>query len=1040
MAACVAVVLLACCFTVALTSIVTKENSSWDIRMKQAKPAQPDAYLCASYKVEEDEAYIVKFEAVANASTAHHILMYGCEYGPASNQNIWGCPPICAGGPQQIMFAWAKNAPPTQLPEGVGLRIANEKPDDSGLRLHLKKERQPYVAGIFLLMSYNFAVPPNNPKYHVDISCEYNRQYSMFPFAYRTHAHGLGSVITGYQYNGSYHLIGKGNPQWRFIQQMRALKSNRVISWCVTELPSLLPQFRVDLGDAARCTYNSTGRFRTTDVGATGNDEMCNFYIMFYTDAAEERPSSSCGGNKYRSLIANLPPGNDVTLPPNPALDEVAHGHHHHHGSMTGSTEPSGTAPSGESHDTAHEHPSPAQGDSNRSNKQSQVNLLDSWRDSSKTYGMLKATPLLQQQSQAASDSDGFSDDGIEGVGNSQERLGFGEMLNNPADAEYRGEQLPDLSLTEEWLDSLGPMTFQKRLGSEYYDDYAANDEREHGTFPEPDPGLSRNRNKAFEAMNQEMKNFQHIKPHAEPGSGSNLGWQHHQKTSSRKKIGDLAASQPQKGGSFEPLPGKLEFQSQWPKGAVQVGQVGGVATDKNGNVYVFHRGHRVWDQQSFDIYDNFQFPNDPIMNDTVFIFSRDGRLLRQFGRGMFFMPHGIEVDNKGNIWLTDVALHQVFRFPPNSTEPDLTLGERFVHKLDASHFCKPSDIAVLSTGDFYVTDGYCHSRVLKFSKDGNLVGQWGKQNIFRTRGMPPAGTFDIPHSVTVAEDLGRVFVADRENGRIQTFDMDGNFQDQIQHPEFGPRLFAIEYCPRHGGLLFAVNGPAFGRPTVQPQGFTLDARTGHMLEQWSIPQGLHNPHDVAVDVAGHSVYVGELNPAAVWKFARPSPTDSVPATPAPAAAQTSTKTPAVATQAADKKNNIPSGDSKDGGSKPEGSSNASTDTSTKDDIAKSLNNELKKEQEEEELSDFTPSIIIGVLLVIPVVLLLVITLVMRVHHKGWTCFSGIRSPKVFNLQSFLGNSHKGFDKLSQDDSDHDNEALSDSDNEEFRQPRKSKA
>lgn len=73
-------------------------------------------------------------------------------------------------------------------------------------------------------------------------------------------------------------------------------------------------------------------------------------------------------------------------------------------------------------------------------------------------------------------------------------------------------------------------------MGGEYYDDYAANDEREQGTFTNPNSGLSRNRNKAFEAMNQELKGFQHIKP---PGqSGSPARWKQYPQTNSRKKIG----------------------------------------------------------------------------------------------------------------------------------------------------------------------------------------------------------------------------------------------------------------------------------------------------------------------------------------------------------------------------------------------------------------------------------------------------------------------------------------------------------------------
>lgn len=68
---------------------------------------------------------------------------------------------------------------------------------------------------------------------------------------------------------------------------------------------------------------------------ATGNDEMCNFYIMFYTDSAVRNPAGQCGGVQSQALVDHMPADSDVTLPPNALLDEVAHGHHHHHHAMT---------------------------------------------------------------------------------------------------------------------------------------------------------------------------------------------------------------------------------------------------------------------------------------------------------------------------------------------------------------------------------------------------------------------------------------------------------------------------------------------------------------------------------------------------------------------------------------------------------------------------------------------------------------------------------------------------------------------------------
>lgn len=70
-------------------------------------------------------------------------------------------------------------------------------------------------------------------------------------------------------------------------------------------------------------------------------------------------------------------------------------------------------------------------------------------------------------------------------------------------------------------------------------------------------------------------------------------------------------------------------------------------------------------------------------------------------------MPHGLTVDDGGNVWLTDVALHQVFKFPPRETRPSRVFGEAFTSGEDYEHFCKPTDVAVESrTGNFFVADG----------------------------------------------------------------------------------------------------------------------------------------------------------------------------------------------------------------------------------------------------------------------------------------------------------------------------------------------
>lgn len=104
-------------------------------------------------------------------------------------------------------------------------------------------------------------------------------------------------------------------------------------------------------------------------------------------------------------------------------------------------------------------------------------------------------------------------------------------------------------------------------------------------------------------------------------------------------------------------------------------------------------------------------------------------------------MPHGFTIDHKNNIWVTDVAMHQVFKFLPidllqnntNLGKPALALGTAFVPGNKENHFCKPTDVAVdRDTEEFFVSDGYCNSRIIKFDKSGTKLLEWGKPNIMK--------------------------------------------------------------------------------------------------------------------------------------------------------------------------------------------------------------------------------------------------------------------------------------------------------------------
>ncbi|XP_063395537.1 peptidyl-alpha-hydroxyglycine alpha-amidating lyase 1-like isoform X1 [Cydia fagiglandana] len=311
---------------------------------------------------------------------------------------------------------------------------------------------------------------------------------------------------------------------------------------------------------------------------------------------------------------------------------------------------------------------------------------------------------------------------------------------------------------------------------------------------------------------------------------------------------------------------GKLEHAPQyvpnWPNPNIKLGQVSGVALDPTGQLLVFHRADNTWDETTFSMRNVYQkIGEPPIPHNTVLVFNDTGELVDMWGKNLFYMPHGITVDKEGNVWVTDVALHQVFKFTPRQREqPALVLGEKFVPGNDERHFCKPSAVAVLDSGEFFVADGYCNTRIMKFGPDGELLLQWGSHSRFAS-----PFSFNVPHALTLAEDRGLVCVADRENGRVACFRSDnGTYVAGFKNWLIGPRLFSVAYSPVRGGRLYIVNGPSGNVPV---RGYVIDFTSARLIGTFAPEAEFSNPHDVVTTADGSKVYVAELNPFRVYKF-----------------------------------------------------------------------------------------------------------------------------------------------------------------------------
>ncbi len=175
------------------------------------------------------------------------------------------------------------------------------------------------------------------------------------------------------------------------------------------------------------------------------------------------------------------------------------------------------------------------------------------------------------------------------------------------------------------------------------------------------------------------------------------------------------------------------------------LGMVSWIAADRNGLVYLLQRGEKA----------------DPIV-----VLDQTGKVVRSWGKGMFTTPHAIRIDPQGNVWTTDAASSMVYKFSPEGkTLLQIEVGGQ---PTPCGSFCSTTDVAFAPGGNLFIADGYRNARILEYSPDGKKLGEWGSE------GSGP-GQFRLPHSIQV-DAAGIVYVADRENGRIQRFDRSGTF------------------------------------------------------------------------------------------------------------------------------------------------------------------------------------------------------------------------------------------------------------------------
>lgn len=281
--------------------------------------------------------------------------------------------------------------------------------------------------------------------------------------------------------------------------------------------------------------------------------------------------------------------------------------------------------------------------------------------------------------------------------------------------------------------------------------------------------------------------------------------------------------------------------------------EVAGVACDSRDNVYVFCRG------------------DHPLM-----VFDKDGHFLNAWGEGIFDIPHGIFIDHEDRVHLVDCGDHTIRTFTTEGTLLSM-LGEPFVcshtgFEIDVSPvthagepFNKVTNVAVCRDGTSFVSDGYGNSRVHKYDAAGNHVMSWG------TPGSG-AGEFNLPHGIAV-DSAGTVYVADRENSRVQLFDQNGGYQgewgfvnrpddifidanDHVHVAELGFRSGLSDVV--HYNLM--CDAPAGHDPIARVGIYTPDGETVCQVggDEEVLPGNFIAPHGLWADSVG-DLYVGEV-------------------------------------------------------------------------------------------------------------------------------------------------------------------------------------
>ncbi len=257
------------------------------------------------------------------------------------------------------------------------------------------------------------------------------------------------------------------------------------------------------------------------------------------------------------------------------------------------------------------------------------------------------------------------------------------------------------------------------------------------------------------------------------------------------------------------------------------------------------------------------EFGVDARWEHCVIVVDGDGNIIEEWTQwdSLFKRPHSIYIspyDAEKHVWVVDDHTHAIYKFTNDGRELVQTIGTPNVAGADGTHFDRPTFMAWMPDGSFYVADGYNGTRVAKFDANGDFLLDFGMAGEGGQETRP--GYMNNVHGVAVDVETGRVFVNDRENHRIQIFDADGTYLSEWAIAVRPSSLHLVQI----GADRTLVT---FDRNTHKMLKYDLE---GRLLYSWGtvgdFPGTLWGVHGISTDQEGN-LYVAEVDAGRFQKF-----------------------------------------------------------------------------------------------------------------------------------------------------------------------------